>query len=298
MAIRVIVNPSSGRGRAGRLVPEVEQALVGLGLEPAIEITRDGSDLAAAVQRARESGDERVIVCGGDGTIHLAVQGLAGAHTALGIIPAGTGDDNARMLGVPRGDARAAAIVAATGAIDRVDLGRVVTVDGTERVFLGVMSSGFDSLVNERANRMTWPKGDARYLAAILGELRTFRPVMYTADIDGREACGEAMLVAIGNGASYGGGMRVCPDADPADGLLEVTWLHGVGTLTFLRVFPQVFSGRHVTSGHVSTVRARRIQLSAPGQIVYADGEYVGPLPAAVDVLPGALAVARGQASA
>ena len=298
MAIRVIVNPSSGRGRAGGLVPQIQQTLAEIGQAAAIDVARDGPDLAAVVRRARDLGDERVIVVGGDGTIHLAVQELAGADTAMGLVPAGTGDDNARMLGVPRGDVRAATILAATGAIDRVDLGRVATADGTERVFLGVMSSGFDSLVNERANRMTWPKGDARYLAAIVGELRTFRPVSYTADIDGREVHGDAMLVAIGNGASYGGGMRVCPDADPADGLLEVTWLHGVGTLTFLRVFPRVFSGKHVTSGHVSTVRARRISLNAPNQIVYADGEYVGPLPATVDVLPGALAVARGRVCA
>ena len=298
MAIRVIANPSSGRGRAGRLVPQVSDALSGAGVRADIVITRDGADFARAVRERRDAGDERVVVVGGDGSIHLAVQELAGSATALGIVPAGTGDDNARMLGLPRRDAGAAAVLAATGELSRVDLGHVVTADGTDRCFLGVMSSGFDSLVNERANRMTWPSGDARYLAAILAELRTFSPVAYSAVIDGREVSGEAMLVAVGNGASYGGGMRVCPAADPADGFLEITWLHGVGTPTFLRVVPQVFSGKHVRSRHVSTLRARRLSLEAEGQIVYADGEFVGPLPAVIDLLPGALAVARGPASA
>lgn len=298
MAIRLIANPTSGRGRAGRLIPQVIESLESAGIAPEIVITRDAQDLRASVRDARDAGAERVVLCGGDGSIHLAVQELCGSDTGLGIVPAGTGDDNARMLGIPRGDAGAAAVLAATGVLTRVDLGHVVTADGVDRCFLGVMSSGFDSLVNERANRMTRPTGDARYLVAILAELRTFAPVHYEAEIDGRVVSGDAMLVAVGNGASYGGGMRVCPDADPADGLLEVTWLHGVRTSTFLRVFPQVFSGKHVRSRHVSTLRARTLTLAAEGQIIYADGEYVGPLPAVIDVLPRALAVARGAATA
>lgn len=298
MAIRVIANPSSGRGRAGRAIPVIAQTLADLGIQAHVTISRDARHFARSVREVRDAGDERVIVCGGDGSIHLAIQELAGGQTALGIVPAGTGDDNARTLGLPRGDAAEAARTAASGPIIPVDLGRVVTADGTDRYFLGVMSSGFDSLVNERANAMTRPSGDARYLVAIIAELRTFRPLAYTAVIDGRAVNGDAMLVAIGNGASYGGGMRVCPGADPADGQLEVTWLHGVRTATFLRVFPQVFSGRHVASRHVSTVRARHITLDAPGQIVYADGEHVGPLPATIDVEPGALGIAGARLTA
>jgi diacylglycerol kinase (ATP) len=246
----------------------------------------------------RESGDARVIVCGGDGTLHLAAQELAGGQTALGVVPAGTGDDNARTLGIPRGSAADAAVLAAQGPVSWIDLGRVIAADGTERVFLGVLSSGFDSLVNERANEMTWPSGDARYLVAILAELRTFRPVSYTALIDGRHVQGDAMLVAVGNGVSYGGGMRVCPDAIPDDGLLDVTWLHGVRKSTFLRVFPQVFTGGHVRTPYVSSMRASHLELDAPGQLAYADGERVGPLPISVSVMRAALPVVRGDANA
>lgn len=295
MSLTVVANPASGRGRVAGILPEVERALAAAGVDARVVVTRDGDDVRSAVRAARDAGDERVLVCGGDGTLHLAAQELAYGATALGIVPAGTGDDNARTLGIPLGDAAAAATLAATGPIRTMDLGRVVAADGTERVFLGVMSSGFDSLVNERANRLAWPKGNARYLVAILGELRTFRPVPYRARIDDREVDGDAMLVAVGNGASYGGGMKVCPDADPTDGMLDVSWLHGVSTATFLRVFPQVFSGSHVKTRHVSTVRARTVELDAPGQLAYADGERVGPLPVRIDIAPGALPVVHGR---
>lgn len=294
MPLTLVANPSSGRGRVGRMLPEMRSVLAEQGLEARIVVSQDADDLRRHVRSVREAGDERVIVCGGDGTLHLAAQELAGGDTALGIVPAGTGDDNARTLGIPRGDVAAATRLAATGPVTRIDLGHVVVADGTERVFLGVLSSGFDSLVNERANVMTWPNGNARYVVAILGELRTFRPVPYRASLDGRPVQGEAMLVAVGNGISYGGGMRVCPDAAPDDGLLDVTWLHGVGKATFLRVFPQVFSGSHVRSPYVSTTRAASIELDAPGQLAYADGERVGPLPALITVQRGALPVVRG----
>ena len=298
MAFTVVANPTSGRGRVSRILPEVTSALTRIGVDAHVVVTTDARDLREAVRRSRDQGDERVIVCGGDGTLHLAAQELAGGETALGIVPGGTGDDNARTLGIPRDSAAAAARLAALGEVSRIDLGSVSTADGTERVFLGVLSSGFDSLVNERANTMTWPKGNARYLVAILGELRTFRPVEYHASFDGRVAAGQAMLVAVGNGVSYGGGMRVCPGAVPDDGLLDVTWLHGVRTATFLRVFPQVFSGSHIRTPYVSTTRAESIELQATDQVAYADGERVGPLPVSITVLRGALPVVRGDAGA
>lgn len=298
MSLMLVANPSSGRGRVARMLPAIQAALAAEGIDARIAVSRDAGDLRSSVRRARDAGDSRVIVCGGDGTLHLAAQELAGGDTALGIVPAGTGDDNARTLGIPRGDVAAATRLAATGAVSRIDLGRVVVADGTERVFLGVLSSGFDSLVNERANVMTWPKGNARYVVAILGELRTFRPVPYRAILDGRKVEGDAMLVAVGNGISYGGGMRVCPDAAPDDGMLDVTWLHGVSKATFLRVFPQVFSGSHTRSPHVSTTRATTLELDAPGQLAYADGERIGPLPATITVVRGALPVVRGIPSA
>jgi len=288
--VDLVVNPTAGRGRAARMLPAVREGLARRQVEARIRLTESIDDIGRFVAEARDAGADRVVVMGGDGTVHAALGALAGSDTALAIIPTGTGDDNARTLGIPLGDPLAALDVALTAGVRRVDLGRVECVESTE-YFLGVLSTGFDSAVNERANRMRWPTGKARYIAAIAGELRTFRPVPYRAELDQREVGGTAMLVAVGNGVSYGGGMRVCPEAVPDDGLLDVTWLGGVPTRTFLRVFPSVFSGRHVDSPFVATGRAERIVLDAPGQIAYADGERVGALPVEIHVVPGALAV-------
>ncbi|MGI9197181.1 MAG: diacylglycerol kinase [Candidatus Nanopelagicales bacterium] len=296
--VEVVVNPTSGGGRARRAVPTFVDALRARGVSPEVHSPRDAADFRSRVAAVRASGAPEVVIAGGDGTIHLAVQELAGGDTALAILPIGTGDDNARTLGIPLGDPAAAAALVADAPVRAVDVAQVTSVDGSERYFLGVLSAGFDSFVNERANRMSWPKGKARYLVAILGELRTFKPVPYTARIDGESVSAGAMLVAIGNGISYGGGMKVCPSAIPDDGLLDVTWLKAVSTGTFIRVFPSVFSGTHVDKPYVATYRGREIDLEAPGQIAYADGERVGPLPITVRSCPAALRVVAPARSA
>jgi len=286
----VIVNPSSGRGRGQALLPPIVEAFDLLGVEADVKVSTDATHLRTLVAQARDAGAERVAIVGGDGTLHAAVAELAGSTTAMAVIPTGTGDDNARALGIPLDDVSGAVRVVVEGSVQAVDLGEV-TCDGSSEYFLGVLSTGFDSLVNERANTMAWPTGKARYLAAIVAELRTFSAVPYRASIDGRAVIGNAMLVAIGNGASYGGGMRICPDADQRDGLLNVTWLGGVPVPTFLRVFPSVFTGKHVESPYVATATARSVVLDAPGQLAYADGERVGPLPIEVTIRPGLLQV-------
>lgn len=287
----LIVNPSSGGGRARRVVPDFVGRLTERGVPVRVQASTDAADLRARVRAVVDSGAPAVVVAGGDGTLHLAVQELAGSATALAILPTGTGDDNARTLGIPLGSPADAADAVVDGEDRSVDLAHVVAGDGTERHFLGVLSAGFDSFVNERANAMRWPTGRAKYAVAILGELRVFRPVQYSARIDGARIDRGAMLVAVGNGRSYGGGMRICPDAEVDDGLLDVTWLHAVGLPTFLRAFPSVFSGKHVHRSDVSTYRARDVRLEGAGQLAYADGERVGPLPIEITVRPGALRV-------
>jgi len=289
--ITIVVNPTSGGGRAAKALPAFVGTLQAAGARPVVRASRDADDLRRIVRDVRDSGARVVVVAGGDGTLHHAVQELAGSTTALAILPIGTGDDNARTLGIPLKDPVRAARAVLGDRTRTIDLGEVTADDGTHRYFLGVLSAGFDSFVNERANRMHWPKGKARYVVAIAGELRTFRPVEYTAQMDGTEFRQGAMLVAVGNGVSYGGGMKVCPGAVPDDGLLDVTWLHAVSTPTFIRVFPSVFSGSHVNKDFVSTFQARSIRLEAAGQLAYADGERVGPLPISIRSRPGALGV-------
>ncbi|CAB5039936.1 MAG: hypothetical protein F2911_11250 [Actinobacteria bacterium] len=294
----LLVNPASGKGRSAALAALTATRLRSLGHDVVMVAGDDAADAKARLDSAlRGSPTAAVVACGGDGTVNLCLQGIAGTDVALGILPVGTGNDIAAHLGIP-GDSRAAgdliADCLATGGARVVDAGRVISADGNERWFLGVLSSGFDSLVNERANTMTWPGGQARYIRAILSELRVFKPVAYSMQVDEGLASEfriqqRGMLVAVGNATSYGGGMRVCPGALIDDGLLSVTFLGELSTTTFLRVFPSVYKGTHVRRSEVQEYSATTVRLDAPGQVAYADGERVGPLPVEIRVVPGAV---------
>jgi len=294
----MLVNPSSGKGKASVAAPQAVQRLQQRGHD-VVQIV--GLDYADALERLRaaiaDGGVDAVVSCGGDGTVHLCLQAVAGTDLPFGLLPFGTGNDNASLHGVPVDPVAAADMIAdglAQGRTRTVDAGHAVSADGVARYFLGVLSSGFDSMVNERANTMTWPKGNARYLASILAELRTFRAVPYVMVLDeglATEVRAEkpGMLVAVGNGTQYGGGMKVCPGALVDDGLLAVTFLDQLSIPTFLRVFPTVYKGTHVQRPEVHEHSATTVTLDAPGQVAYADGERIGPLPVAIRVVPGAV---------
>jgi diacylglycerol kinase (ATP) len=286
--IALLVNPVSGKGRGARLLAPVGDRLRSAGVDVDVIVGRDADEAFDLVRTvvAGDPGVDGVVAVGGDGLVNLAVQVVAGTAVPLGIIPAGSGNDIARALGIPRGDPVAAADLVLAGTTRAVDLGRA---DG--RWFAGVLGSGFDSMVNERANRMSWPTGRSRYNLAILAELRVFRPVPFVLELDGERWETEAMLVAVGNGSSYGGGMRVCPDARLDDGLLDVTVLGPISKPEFLRVFPSVYKGTHVHHRAVTVRRARTVVLSSPGVTAYADGERVAALPVRCDAVPAALQV-------
>jgi diacylglycerol kinase (ATP) len=286
--IALLVNPTSGKGRGARLLAPVSARLRAAGVEVVVIVGRDADEAFDLVRTvvAGDPGVDGLVAVGGDGLVNLAVQVVAGTALPLGIIPAGTGNDIARALGIPRDDPGAAADLVLAGATRAVDLGRA---DG--RWFAGVLGSGFDSMVNERANRMSWPTGRARYNLAILAELRVFRPVPFVLELDGERWETEAMLVAVGNGSSYGGGMRVCPDARLDDGLLDLTVLGPISKPEFLRVFPSVYKGTHVRHWAVRVRRSRTVVLSSPGVTAYADGERVATLPVRCDAVGAALNV-------
>jgi diacylglycerol kinase (ATP) len=286
--IALLVNPVSGKGRGARLLAPVGERLRSAGVDVDVIVGRDADEAFDLVRTvvASDPGVDGVVAVGGDGLVNLAVQVVAGTAVPLGIIPAGSGNDIARALGIPRGDPLAAADLVLAGTTRAIDLGRA---DG--RWFAGVLGSGFDSMVNERANRMSWPTGRSRYNLAILAELRVFRPVPFVLELDGERWETEAMLVAVGNGSSYGGGMRVCPDARLDDGLLDVTVLGPISKPEFLRVFPSVYKGTHVHHRAVTVRRARTVVLSSPGVTAYADGERVAALPVRCDAVPAALQV-------
>jgi diacylglycerol kinase (ATP) len=281
-----LTNPTAGKGRGAKVRQRALARLRGAGLT-----VRDlqGRDAGEALDLARQcvaGGVDALVVCGGDGMVHLAVQAVANTGIPLGIVPAGTGNDVARYFDLPRKDPDAA--------VDRVLAGRTRTVDlarSGSQFFVTVLAAGFDAIVNERANRMSWPKGQMRYNIATLAELRVFEPLPYTLQLDDRQISLEAMLVAVGNGPSFGGGLRITEGAILDDGLLDVVIIKPISKPDLVRTYPKLFKGTHVHHPQYEHHLVRSVTIAAPGIVTYADGERFGPLPLTVECSPGALTV-------
>lgn len=288
----LIVNPTSGRNTGALIGTEALTLLRAAGADI---VDLSAADARGALEKGRAAVAARavdaLVVAGGDGMVHLGTNVCAGTDVPLGVIAAGTGNDIARELGLPVRDAAKAVERILTGGTRRVDVARHTTPTGETRWFLGVLAAGFDAVVNERANQWRWPKGPMRYNLAILRELPVFRAIPYVLVLDGTRIETEAMLVAVGNGPAYGGGMRVTPDAAFDDGLLDVLVLKRISTPEFLRVFPTVFKGTHTGHPAVDVHRAREVRLEARGIVSYADGERFAPLPLTMEAVPGALTV-------
>lgn len=266
------------------LAAEAARLLCGRGHGVQIAVTTSAQEATDFI--AHCAAGTHVIACGGDGTVHALIGACVDRDLVLGVLPAGTGDDLARTLGV-HGYAVGELVELWTNSEPiRIDLGYV---EPFEEWFMGVLSAGFDSRVNERANRR--PGGNWRYVVAMLAEVKGLQPVRYEITHDGAAAVWNGLLMCVGNGRTYGSGMAVCPAADCRDGYLDVTWLGAVSTAKFLRLFPQVYSGAHVRRPEVRTSLVKCIELDAPGQIAYADGERIGPLPIQVRIHPRALRV-------
>lgn len=284
--IALLTNPIAGGGRGARHRDVALRRLRDSGLVVRNIEGRDGAEAADLARACVADGVEALVVCGGDGLVHLGVQAVAGTGIPLGIIPAGTGNDVARYLDLPRTDPLAAA--------DRVVARRTRTLDlarSGSRWFVTVMAAGFDAIVNERANAMRWPRGQMRYNLATLAELRTFRPLPYTLDLDGTMRRVDAMLVAVGNGPSFGGGLRITEGALLDDGLLDVVIIKEMSRAKLVRTYPKLFSGTHTQVSEYEHHRVRRVTVAAPGIVAYADGERFGELPLTVEAVPGALVV-------
>ncbi len=284
--IALLTNPTSGKGRGAAARAAALPRLRAAGFEVQ---DLQGADADEALALAQKAVAERVwalVVCGGDGMVNLGAQAAAGSETHLGIIPAGSGNDVARYFDLPRRDPAAAADRVIASTPRPMDL-----ASSGERYFATVMAAGFDAVVNERANRMTWPRGQMRYNLATLAELRTFQPIPYTIDLDGSSMQLDAMLVAVGNGPSFGGGLRITEGALLDDGMLDVVIIRPMSKASLIRTYPKLFKGTHVTHPKYEHHRVRSVTVAAPGIVAYADGERFGPLPLTVECAPGALSV-------
>ena len=284
--IALLTNPTAGKGRGAK---SRDAALPRLREAGFVVRNLEGRDADEALDLARQcvsDGVESLVVCGGDGMVHIGAQAVASTETNLGIIPAGTGNDVARYFDIPRKDPVAAADRVIASNTKRIDLAR-----SGSKYYVTVLAAGFDAIVNERANRMTWPRGQMRYNLATLAELRTFKPLPYTLELDGLTHRLDAMLVAVGNGASFGGGLRITEGASLDDGLLDVVIIKPISKPDLVRTYPKLFKGTHVTHPQYEHHLVKTVTVAAPGIVAYADGERFGALPLTIEAAPGALSV-------
>jgi diacylglycerol kinase (ATP) len=247
---------------------------------------RDADEALDLAGQCVADGVDALVVCGGDGMVHLGVQAVAGTGVPLGLIPSGTGNDVARYLDIPRKNP--------DDAVERVVHGHPRVLDlarSGSRYYVTVLAAGFDAVVNERANRMTWPRGQMKYNIATLAELRVFQPLPYTLQLDDREVRLEAMLVAVGNGPSFGGGLRIAEGAILDDGLLDVVVIKPISKPELVRTYPKLFKGTHIHHPQYEHHLVRSVTVAAPGIVSYADGERLAALPLTVEVAPLALRV-------
>jgi diacylglycerol kinase (ATP) len=288
----LLVNPASGRGMAARLAGRVAARLRDAVDRLEVHVAIDAADTAGTARRAVDGGFGLLAVLGGDGSAHLAIQSCAGSDTALAVIPAGTANDLAAALGTPAAALAAAdEVAAAIGRGDRpspLDLGRL---DGGEW-FSTVLCAGFDSKVNERANLMRWPRGPLRYNLAIFAELARLGAYPLTVQTENGTHELTATMVSVGNTPTYGGGLRICPAADPHDGLFDVTVVGPISRRRLIRTFPLLRTGAHVHEPEVLTLRARQVRLAGDnGWVAYADGDRQVTLPVAITCVPNAIRV-------
>ncbi|MCG2797806.1 MAG: diacylglycerol kinase family lipid kinase [Cellulomonas sp.] len=305
----LVVNPTSGHGRGRDAGRQAHTAFVAAGHEV---LDLSAPTLAQATDAARAAalrGLDALVVVGGDGMTHLGVNVVAQTPLPLGIVAAGSGNDIARVLGLPVHDVPAAveavdrALVEGPRAVDAVR----VTTPGRQAAewFVGVLSCGIDAAVNARANRLRFPSGTGRYVRALVSELAAFRPYGYRVSFDdGGTWESSGVLVAAANTRDIGGGMHIAPSADPCDELLDVVTGAGLSRTQLVRLFPTIFRGTHVRHPAVRVVRTRSVLVDwAPEHgphppVAFADGERIGPLPLRAEVVPGALAVLLGGLTA
>ena len=291
--IGVLVNPAANRGRGQQVGDQVFQLLKAAGIQT-VDLSAESALSAKGKSLQAISNQEisGVIAIGGDGTAQLGVNICVPNQIPLGIVPAGSGNDQARELNIPLGDPVAAVsnIVSSLTSPRRVDVMRINT-SGKEFWSLGSISAGFDAICAKRANGLKWPKGPNSYVAAMLLELPSFRPIDYELEVDGEKRHISAMLCGVANVKNFGGGMRISPQSEITDGELEVFILHKVSRPKLLQIFPKVYAGEHIQHQEVEIFKAKSVKVTNAGYPVSCDGEIVGTAPFSAVVHPGALQV-------
>ncbi len=281
----LLVNPTAGGGRSGRLLPRVTRALDADSVAHRLVLTESIEHGVEAARAAADDG-EAVAVMSGDGLIGQVGGALAGTGTTMGVIPGGRGNDLARVLGIPL-EVEAAVDLLASGEPREIDV-----AEANGRRFLSIASCGFDSEANRLANDAQLVPGRLVYVYAALRALAAWRPANFDLVLDGAPRRVSGYTAAVANGGAYGGGMLLAPGAELDDGLLDVVTVADVGKLRFLANLPKVFKGRHTDNDEVEIHRAAEVTVEADRPFaVYGDGDHLTDLPATFRVLRRALRV-------
>ncbi len=285
----LIVNPAANRGRGNLVGDRAVAAFREIGI-PTLDLSSNSAELAKAKAFEEAEKLSGIIAIGGDGTSQLGVNIAMETGLPLGLIPAGSGNDQVRELGIALNDPEGAAFnisesLAKPRSVD------VMWIETAYRSFwsLGSISAGFDALCAAKANTLTWPKGPNSYVAAMLLELPKFRPIQYRLVADGVERNFAAMLCGVANVKNFGGGMKISPSSEITDGELEVFILREVSRAKLLQIFPKVYSGEHVNYPEVEIFKAKQIRVENKGFPISCDGEIIGPAPFSATVTPGGL---------
>lgn len=293
MRALIVINPTARGGAFADVGDLLLHRLTAAGWDVQLRVPYTAEEARHLIAEARLDRDA-VIVAGGDGTVGIAVQELAGSDVRLGVIPTGTGNDFAAAFGLHTLDATAAVQTVLDGTERVIDLGLSTTDTGATRPFATVLASGFDSLVNDRANRMRFPRGHSRYIVALFVEYLRLKRVEYRVswtDADGvaGSADGVYLMASVANTRSYGGGVPIAPCADASDGVLDLILVKPAGRIRLLRLLSTVLRASHEDQPEVTTRRVKTVRLEAVGVRAYADGDPVADLPLDVSVLRGAL---------
>jgi len=298
---KVIINPAARGGKTARQWPVISELLKrnDIPFDYAFtEGTGHGIDLA---KEAVDAGYELVVAVGGDGTVNEVINGIVDKNgrgrATLGIICTGTGRDCIRSLNIPDDISKACELLATRDCIN-IDLGRAEYIsDGikNQRHYINTAGLGFPASVAARTKSLKRMGGTIPFLLAFATVFATYKANDIAFDIDGRMKQERYLLIAINNGRYFGGGMKITPDADPCDGLLDVVTIKDVNKLRLIYNFPKLYKGTHVTHPKVDIYKAKSVDVQTSEKLLLQlDGEVVGEAPASFRVIPSALRVVSG----